>query len=110
MSSIRSFLSFTALLALVTTSVASPTTFKRDSTTVKRQNGPSADVPFAVTGVPGDVHPRLEIRDLMTNKDQFNLFILALQNLKQADQSNFLSYFQVAGMIDFDFDFVRSLS
>jgi tyrosinase len=55
--------------------------------------------PFAVTGVQNGsaIQPRLEIRDLQNNADQFNIFLLGLQNMQQTNQSDYLSYFQVAG-------------
>jgi tyrosinase len=39
----------------------------------------------------------LEIRDLQANADQFNIFLLGLQDLSSVDQSDFTSYFQIAG-------------
>ena len=46
----------------------------------------------------GAVHPRLEIRQLQQDADQWNIFLLALQRFQQTDQSDRLSYYQVAGM------------
>jgi tyrosinase len=55
--------------------------------------------PFAVTGVQdGQILPRLEIRDLQANADQFNIFLLGLQRMQSVNQSDPLSYFQIAGM------------
>lgn len=52
-----------------------------------------------VTGVQDSaVHPRIEIRDLEKNADQWNLFLLAMQDFKSIDQSEMLSYYQVAGI------------
>ena len=64
-----------------------------DNVLDKRQTAP-----FAVDGVSGSgVQPRLEIRQLMQNANQFNIFILALQAMQQDNQSDFLSYFSIAG-------------
>lgn len=55
--------------------------------------------PLAVTGFQGSgIQPRLEIRDLQSNGDQFNMYLLALQRMQQLDQDDFLSYFQLSGM------------
>ena len=66
------------------------------STLKSRQN---ANTPYPVTGVQtGQILPRREIRDLQNNyPDQFNIMILAWQSLQAMDQSDFLSYFQIAG-------------
>lgn len=54
--------------------------------------------PFAVSGVSGSgVQPRLEIRQLMENTNQFNIFVLAIQAMQQDNQDDFLSYFSIAG-------------
>ena len=54
--------------------------------------------PFAVSGVTGaGVQPRLEIRQLMQNTNQFNIYVLAMQAMQQDNQDDFLSYFSVAG-------------
>jgi tyrosinase len=42
-------------------------------------------------------HPRLEIRELEKNKDQWNVFLLGLSRFQSIDQNEKLSYFQVAG-------------
>jgi hypothetical protein len=54
--------------------------------------------PFAVSGVSGGgVQPRLEIRQLMENTNQFNIYVLAIQAMQQDNQDDFLSYFSIAG-------------
>ena len=59
----------------------------------KRQSAP-----LAVTGFQGSgIQPRLEIRDLQQNEDQFNMYLLALQRMQQLDQDDFQSYFQLSG-------------
>jgi hypothetical protein len=68
----------------------------------KGKNGAEAKrqlAPFAVTGVQdGQILPRLEIRDFQANPDQFNIFLLGLQRMQSANQSDYLSYFQIAGI------------
>lgn len=51
-----------------------------------------------ITGPPGPVHPRLEIRRLQNNADQFNIYLLALEALQKTSQSNKLSYYQIMGI------------
>lgn len=54
----------------------------------------------AVTGVTGfGSQPRLEIRQLEKNVDQFNLYILGLDRFMKADESQKLSYYQIAGTV-----------
>jgi tyrosinase len=67
----------------------------------KRQNpnSPTPTAPFAVTGVlTNSVQPRLEIRQLAANADQFNIFLLALQVLQSQNETYFLSYYQLAAI------------
>lgn len=52
----------------------------------------------AITGVPGTAYPRLEIRELKKNADQFNIFLLAMQKFMAMDQTDKLSYYQIAGI------------
>ncbi|KAF2453655.1 hypothetical protein BDY21DRAFT_292685 [Lineolata rhizophorae] len=52
-----------------------------------------------VTGRTGHgVHPRLEIRELAKDRDQFNLYLLGLQRFQAMDQNDMLSYYQIAGI------------
>ena len=54
---------------------------------------------FAITGVPGTVYPRLEIRQMFDQRpNQFTLLLLALQQFQAQPQSNQLSYYQIAGI------------
>jgi hypothetical protein len=57
---------------------------------------------FAVLGVgavsDGSVHPRLEIRKLEQDKDQWNVFLLGLRRFQLMDQADLLSYYQISGM------------
>lgn len=58
------------------------------------------DTTFAITGItqPGPLHPRLEIRSLQQNADQWNLYLLAMESFKNMDQDQQLSYYQIAGI------------
>lgn len=47
----------------------------------------------------GQVHPRLEIRELEKNADQWNIYLLGLRRFQNADQRDKLSYYQIAGML-----------
>ncbi|KAK4997599.1 hypothetical protein LTR66_003012 [Elasticomyces elasticus] len=59
----------------------------------------SSESVFAITGVAGlGIQPRLEIRQLQQNADQWNLYLLGLQRMQQLDQSDKLSYYQIAGI------------
>lgn len=52
----------------------------------------------AVTGVTGfGTPPRLEIRQLQQNTDQWNLFMLGLNKFMKTDQSDKLSYYRICG-------------
>ncbi|KAF1816707.1 Di-copper centre-containing protein [Eremomyces bilateralis CBS 781.70] len=53
---------------------------------------------IAVTGVPGDTQPRLEIRDLEQNKDQWNMYILGLKKMQERAESDPLSWFRIASI------------
>lgn len=57
---------------------------------------------FAVTGIPpkgtGPLPKRLEIRQLQQNTTQWNLYLLALNQFVNTDQSTKTSYYQIAGI------------
>lgn len=54
---------------------------------------------YAITGVQdGGVQPRLEIRSLAADPTQWNLFLLAMIAYQGSDQSDLLSFYQIAGM------------
>ncbi|KAF2198311.1 Di-copper centre-containing protein [Delitschia confertaspora ATCC 74209] len=57
---------------------------------------------FAILGVgavgDGSVYPRREIRELETDPDQWNVFLLGLRRFQRMDQSDMLSYYQIAGI------------
>lgn len=72
---------------------ASPIAIENDL--VERQSGNTF---FAITGATGGVSPRLEIRDLANNADQFNLFVLAIQRFQSKAQDGKLSWYQVSGI------------
>ncbi|KAF2877846.1 hypothetical protein BDV95DRAFT_479733 [Massariosphaeria phaeospora] len=63
----------------------------------KRQGGV-----FSVLGVVGlgdkTVHPRLEIRELEKNADQWNVYLLGMYRFQNMNQGNKLSYYQIAGI------------
>ena len=90
------------LLSILPLSHSSPVTSdsRRNSQNLptygKRQGGY-----FSVLGVAGvggtSLHPRLEIRELEKNADQWNLYLLGLRRLQSIDQGDKLSYYQVAG-------------
>ncbi|KAF2129816.1 Di-copper centre-containing protein, partial [Dothidotthia symphoricarpi CBS 119687] len=53
----------------------------------------------AITGVKtGATAPRLEIRKLMQNADQWNLYLLGMERFMAKDKSERLSYYQVVGI------------
>lgn len=53
----------------------------------------------SITGIQEfGVQPRLEIRQLEQNVDQWNIFLLGLQLFQQSDQTNLTSYYQIAGI------------
>ena len=63
--------------------------------------------PFSVLGVAGvagaSVHPRLEIRQLEQNADQWNVYLLGLNRFQQMNQTDLLSYYQIAGENNYSF-------
>ncbi|GAB7366278.1 hypothetical protein MBLNU230_g7835t1 [Neophaeotheca triangularis] len=62
-----------------------------------RQN--SGNETFAITGVQTfGIQPRLEIRELQNNADQWNLYMLGLTRMMAVDQDDKLSYYQIAGL------------
>ncbi|KAH7118957.1 hypothetical protein B0J11DRAFT_552225 [Dendryphion nanum] len=44
------------------------------------------------------IYPRLEIRELEKNEDQWHLFLLGLRKFQDMDQNDKLSYYQIAGI------------
>ncbi len=53
----------------------------------------------AITGIKlAGVFPRLEIRQLEADEDQWNLFLLAMRHFQQTDQTDITSYYQIAGI------------
>ncbi|KAF2641582.1 Di-copper centre-containing protein [Massarina eburnea CBS 473.64] len=54
---------------------------------------------IVVTGATDQhAYPRLEIRELQKNADQFNLYLLALESFQAKDKTDLLSYYQIAGI------------
>ena len=62
---------------------------------------------FSVLGVAGvagaSIHPRLEIRQLEQNADQWNVYLLGLNRFQQMNQTDLLSYYQIAGENSYSF-------
>lgn len=53
-----------------------------------------------VTGIQGTgTQPRLEIRQLEKNADQWNIYLLGMARFMRSNQSEKLSYYQVAGKL-----------
>jgi hypothetical protein len=65
----------------------------------RRQSSVNASSGFTViTGIQGTgTQPRLEIRQLEKNPDQWNIFLLGMARFMRSNQSEKLSYYQVAG-------------
>jgi tyrosinase len=54
------------------------------------------DQTVAITGINTfGVQPRLEIRQLQQNADQWNIFLLGMRRFQQTNQSDLTSYYQV---------------
>lgn len=55
---------------------------------------------IVVTGVPNNgIQPRLELRQMQQQQpDMFNLYLLGLRHLMQVSQSDYLSWYQIAGI------------
>jgi tyrosinase len=56
---------------------------------------------FSVLGVAGlgdtSVYPRLEVRELERNADQWNIYLLGLKRFQETGKDDRLSYYQIAG-------------
>jgi tyrosinase len=44
-----------------------------------------------------ELQPRLEIRELEKDVDQWNLFLLGFKSLKEVNSTDHLSYYRIAG-------------
>ena len=75
----------------ITNGIASPTPDPDHENIGKRASF------FAITGAPG-VHQRLEIRTLLNNVPQWNLYILALRQVQGRPQNMLTSYYQMSGI------------
>jgi tyrosinase len=53
---------------------------------------------IAITGVTGTIAPRLEIRQLRNNGDQWNLYLLGMQRFMNKPKNDRLSYYAIAGV------------
>lgn len=61
-------------------------------------NAPSFAVLQGQPNLPNSVQQRLSIQTLQKNDQQWHLYVLALNRLQDVDQSQKLSYYQVAGI------------
>jgi len=69
----------------------------------KRSSDPQATpdpaVTIAITGASsGGSQPRLEIHDLQSQTDQWNIYLLALQRFQEMDGNDPMSWYQIAGI------------
>ena len=76
--------------------------FELDERIASERRQANATARYPVQGIKGHgntaIHPRLEIRELERNPDQFNVYLLGMQRFQSVDQNDRLSYFRVAGM------------
>jgi hypothetical protein len=63
----------------------------------RRQHGGVFSVLGIVAFGDGTPHPRLEIRELEQDEDQWNVFLLGLHRFQNVDQDDELSYYKIAG-------------
>lgn len=64
----------------------------------RRQSSANSSGYTVVTGIQGTgTQPRLEIRQLEKNADQWNIYLLGMNRFMRSNQSEKLSYYQVAG-------------
>jgi hypothetical protein len=102
-------------LLLVSSAIASPfaapkvtkakTIKSHSSKVIKNRQAQTGSGTFSITGIQngisgdGSVPSRLEIRQLQANADQWNMYLLALDQLQTIpDQSNLLSHYQISGI------------
>ena len=98
--STRSFLLLIVLTLLFSWSTSRPvdnSALAHDLAFWRRQHGGVFSVLGIVAFGDGTPHPRLEIRELQKNKDQWNVFLLGLHRFQSVDQNDRLSYFKIAG-------------
>jgi hypothetical protein len=106
----RAFLEALKLLLLsislfTTFSICSPTAprIKRLALDDGTQDQKQQDGLFSVLGVAGltgpESHPRLEIRELEKNEDQWNVYLIGLRRFQSVDSNDKLSYYQVSGTL-----------
>ncbi|KAF2423095.1 Di-copper centre-containing protein [Tothia fuscella] len=55
-------------------------------------------IPSVILASSAELQPRLEIRELEKDTDQWNLFLLGFKRLKEVKSSDHLSYFRIAGI------------
>jgi tyrosinase len=52
---------------------------------------------IAIQGAGNGQYPRLEIRELQKNADQWNMYLLALEKFQSKSKDDRMSWFQIAG-------------
>lgn len=87
------------LLHLASLLSASPTLQQDDTQEVEQLLARRQTSYLPITGIQEfGVQPRLEIRQLQQNADQWNLFLLGLSRFQNTNQSQMNSYYQIAGI------------
>lgn len=75
---------------------------RSDSHLLDRRQSTNASGFAIVTGIQGTgIQPRLEIRQLERNADQWNLYLLGLMRFKAMNETEKLSFYQIAGKASF---------
>lgn len=70
----------------------------RSNRVIRRQ---ADSTPFPIRGVDTvGVYPRLEVRQLEQNPDQWNLYMLGLTAMQSVNQTDELSWYQIAGQLN----------
>ncbi|KAK3069943.1 hypothetical protein LTR53_011321 [Teratosphaeriaceae sp. CCFEE 6253] len=88
-----------ALSQFVRLAITLPVTSRTDGELIALTLGRRQDPVTVVTGIRAfGVQPRLEIRQLQQNVDQWNIYLLGLAKLQATNQSDKLSYYQIAGI------------
>ena len=95
----------TSLLQFAFPSAAAPfplhqikdlTSPQTQSPTVNRRQGTGSTIPIVGITEFG-IQPRLEIRQLEQHADQWNIYLLGLNRFMQTNETQKLSYYQIAG-------------
>jgi hypothetical protein len=88
---------FTCFFELSTCRSLASRSVAENSPLWRRQHGGVFSVLGIVAFGDGTPHPRLEIRELEKDKDQWNVFLLGLHRFQNVDQDDELSYYKIAG-------------